>query len=110
MHEQQHKAQLDKTKFNCKFCDKRFQNKDDLMKHKKEEHKLKVSVCWNYQAEDCEFQDGTCWFAYKQNNEFTSSEQFKCNTCQLTVKTSPEYLRHRKLHHIEMVLICKNIM
>ena len=79
------------------------------MQHNKEEHKIKVSVCWNYQAGNCEFQDDSCWFAHKQTNEFTS-EQFKCNNCQLTFKNRPEYLGHRKLNHMEMVPICKNII
>ena len=74
-----------------------------------EEHKIKVSVCWNYQAGNCEFQDDSCWFAHKQTNDFTS-EQFKCNTCQFTFKNRLEYLGHRKLNHMEMVPICKNII
>ena len=47
----------------CKFCDKRFQNKKDLMKHNKEKHLETLSSCWNFEAGSCEFEDN-CWFKH----------------------------------------------
>ena len=33
----------------------------------------------------------------------------KCNNCDLTFNSRPEYLKHRKLVHIDLVPECKNI-
>ena len=47
----------------CKFCDKRFQNKKELMKHNKEKHLETLSSCWNFEAGSCDFEDN-CWFKH----------------------------------------------
>ena len=73
------------------------------MKHNKYDHASNMSICWNYQAGNCEFGDSSCWFGHEE-----TSERFKCNTCELDFNCRPDYQKHRKHKHIEMVSNCKH--
>ena len=37
-----------------------------------------------------------------------NEEKFKCNICDITFESKHEFMKHRKLKHIEMVQMCKN--
>ena len=37
-----------------------------------------------------------------------NEENFKCNICNVTFECKNEFMKHRKLKHIEMVQMCKN--
>ena len=56
----------------CKFCEKCFKSKKELMKHNKDIHKENLSVCWNYENGTCYYND--CWFSHEEqkSNETTS--------------------------------------
>ena len=90
-------------KINCKFCDEKFANIANLMKHKKVKHREKIAFCQNYNSGGCPFDDMKCWFLHIRNDE-----TFKCNICDQTFKTKANFMHHRKLKHSEMVQKCKN--
>ena len=89
----------------CNFCEENFQTKRDLMQHKKTKHIEKVSTCWKYTLGTCHFGDLSCWF---QHNDETSSSKNKCDDCDKSFSTKPEYFQHRKINHSTKVSICKN--
>ena len=64
-------------KITCKFCDEKFVNVANLMKHKKVKHREKIAFCQNYNAGGCPFDDMKCWFLHIRNNE-----TFECNICK----------------------------
>ena len=74
-----------------------------MMMHKKIKHKEKLDFCQNYNAGDCPFEDKKCWFLNTRNNE-----SFKCNICEQTFNTKSHFMQHRRVHHPEMLKICKN--
>ena len=98
-----------KFKFACKFCEEGFEINSELMKHNKTKHTENVSVCWNFVAGFCQYEDSFCWFAHEKAKVNTNQCNSKCNICDLTFNSRPEYLKHRKLVHIDLVPECKNI-
>ena len=78
------------------------------MKHNKMKHTKSVSVCWNFAAGSCEYEDSFCWFAHENNKVNMMQYYSKCNICDLTFNNRAEYLKHRKLYHIDIVPQCKN--
>ena len=79
-------------------------------KHSKMEHTKSVSVCWNFVAGCCKYEDSFCWFAHEKTKVNMMCTYSKCNICDLTLKSRPEYLKHRKQFHIDIVPECKNKM
>ena len=58
-------------KFTCKYCEEVFELKRDLMKHSKMEHTKSLSICWNFEAGCCEYEDSFCWFAHENTKVIT---------------------------------------
>ena len=50
-------------KFNCKYCDKTFRTKTQLMHPKKQHHIEKVSMCTNEKT-TCKYGSEKCWFIH----------------------------------------------
>ena len=94
--------------FLCRFCEKNFKSKSELMKHNKCTHKEKLSACRNFETGTC-YYDDHCWFSHEPKKCNVTSE-FKCNFCENKFKTVPELLKHRKIAHLEMVPMCKNFV
>ena len=105
----QPKLFIKKFKFLCKFCEEVFEINSELMKHNKMKHTESVSVCWNFVAGFCQYEDSFCWFAHEKAKVNMTQYSFKCNICDLTFNSRPEFLKHRKLVHIDLVPECKNI-
>ena len=99
-----------KWKLTCKYCEQNFELKSDLLKHSKLEHTKSVSVCWNFEAGCCEYEDSFCWFAHEKSRVNMRQYNLNCNICDLTFKSRPEYMKHRKLCHINILPECKNNM
>jgi hypothetical protein len=99
-----------KFTFTCKFCEEDFDLKSELMKHSKMEHTKSLSVCWNFVAGCCDYEESFCWFAHEKNKVNMMCTYSKCNIYDLTLKSRPEYLKHRKQFHIDIVPECKNKM
>ena len=87
----------------CNFCENMFENKRDLMKHKKEEHTEKVDICWQYLGGKCEFEEEKCWFLHKDKN----ISEFECTSCDKKFAVLTKLLHHRKNHHLDSVPTCR---
>ena len=48
----------------CYFCDKIFENKPSLMKHRNAEHRSVVRRCDKYMGNNCPFQSIDCWYLH----------------------------------------------
>ena len=92
------------TTFECRFCDKRFENMSDLMKHNKKDHEQRVSACRNFDGGYCEYEEKDCWFIHNANLEVKS----KCTMCVKTFNSRCNFLKHRKMIHPQIVPFCRN--
>ena len=52
----------------CYFCDKIFENKPSLMKHRKAEHRSVVRRCDKYVGNNCPFQSINCWYLHEEEH------------------------------------------
>ena len=95
--------------FACKFCEEAFEISSELMKHKKRLHTEHVSICWNFDEGLCPYEDSLCWFIHEKADANIQKFNSKCNICDIAFKTRPEHLKHRKLIHLDLVPVCKNI-
>ena len=50
----------DNHSFSCEYCEDKFANLRELMKHKNKQHAENVQRCWNYADGKCEFDDKKC--------------------------------------------------
>ena len=60
----------------CKDCDKRFMSKSDIMKHRKSEHKGKVSRCRDFLQGKCSLADNACWFSHDEKENEAEDNEF----------------------------------
>ena len=90
--------------FSCQFCELRFRNKTDLIKHKKFTHTDKVSACRNFQSGKCIYTSDKCWFQHSEH----ISEEFQCKFCEQYFPNHSEVLNHRKKHHQNSVPLCRH--
>ena len=87
--------QISREVIKCKFCNDVFKDKCELMKHSREDHKDKMSLCWNFQAGDCQYQD-QCWFSHEINpTQF--NQQYNCNSCEEQFTTQAKLSKHQKI-------------
>ena len=54
-----------KFKLKCKFCEKVFKTKDELMMHRKEHHPETVSTCRDQQTGYCHRKENECYYSHK---------------------------------------------
>ena len=75
-----HSEKSSKSEFlgvKCKVCGKEFENKNNLLHHKKREHVQTVQNCKHYNDKACPYGDQNCWFRHEgiednfANNEMT---------------------------------------
>ena len=61
----------------CFICDEKFENKTNMMLHRKKEHPEKVRQCVKYNENECRFQAESCWFKHEpvKQTDVKSSEQ-----------------------------------
>ena len=83
------------TQFHCNFCSKTCSTKSNIMKNKKQYHKVKIATCWRFVAGDCNFSDKDCWFNHCKN-KLEEMDEIECNWCEKIFLTQPEFLNHRK--------------
>ena len=96
----------------CHYCDKTFETKDSVMKHRKEVHREKVKKCVYFSAGWCNYGDELCWFIHQKNekNQFEEEIEIKCKHCGKGFKLRSELMQHRKKHHSETVPVCTNFV
>ena len=95
------------TEHACEFCAETFQTKRIVMQHKKELHKDKVNVCWNFPSGKCVFGDNLCWFLHSETSE-SSKNEIKCNICEKVFANKGEFMHHKRIEHAEIVQMCNN--
>jgi hypothetical protein len=86
------------------FCDKSFENKVDLMNHKKEIHRENVESDWHYSAGFCPYGDRKCWFNHNKEN----SVEYNCNFCEQICRSQSDLRQHKKKKHKKRIPSCKN--
>ena len=59
----------------CYICDKTFQNKHQVMNHRKLSHPTYIEPCVKYMKEECPFQSKFCWFKHTDKHTETSEEE-----------------------------------
>ena len=57
----------------CKSCDKKFQSKNEVMKHRKVEHPMTVSECRDFKQARCLRNE--CWFRHEEVRETSPQEK-----------------------------------
>ena len=92
------------TLLKCRFCEKSFETKNDLMKHSKIYHEKQTSVCNNFEIEVCDYEEKDCWFLHRKS----LLTKLNCTKCEKTFKGRSEFFIHRKHDHPELVKRCKN--
>ena len=90
----------------CHYCGNYFKNKGDLMIHRKNTHAEKVSQCSFFLEGKCTFGE-ECWYSHKNDSRKVLSE-YKCKTCEEIFKIKSDFMRHRRLKHIESVPQCRD--
>ena len=90
------------------FLSDRFCTKDDLMLHRNNHHREKVSECINVVKQQCTYADEDCWFSHVTNEEVLNMSEFKCNSCGEKFTRRPEFMNHRKIKHSEQVSFCRH--
>ena len=90
--------------FTCQICDKTFPLLKDLMRHKKNDHKEKVSLCWNFANGSCIYGEKNCW--YNHNESASAQTHTKCSICGETFTSIGFFKRHMKSEHTEKVKEC----
>ena len=58
----------------CNVCEKVFQLKSELMKHKKSDHFIKVSKCRNFVQKNCKKSENECWFRHDELDTETETD------------------------------------
>ena len=58
-----------KENVKCFICAKSFENKNEMMKHRKREHFDIVKPCFQYSQNTCRFKDILCWFKHEEENK-----------------------------------------
>ena len=87
--------------FSCKFCDESFPSLNDLRMHKKSNHIEKVNFCSNFATSSCIYGNKKCWFVHEEETE--TDDEFNCNSCEKELRSAPDFLRHRKMKHPQLV-------
>ena len=75
------------------------------MKHKKTEHREKISICRN--AGGCMYGD-SCWFNHDKILEFVEPNIFKCTICGIIFDNINDLMKHKKHEHGKTVKKCNN--
>ena len=55
------------TKFECRVCNEKFEEKPSLMKHRKLTHAATVSMCREFANNSCSRGDSKCWYRHQTN-------------------------------------------
>ena len=111
-HMYEYHSEGNKGGIECHYCDKTFETKDSVMKHRKESHREKVKQCVYFSSGWCNYGDESCWFIHQktENNPFEKENEIKCKHCGKSFRLRSEFMQHRKKHHSETVPVCTNFV
>ena len=75
-----------KENINCFICGETFDNKNEMMKHRKRNHSHLIKPCNAFSQNKCRFKDDLCWFKHQ------SEDQLKDNTEELEEEKKDDYM------------------
>ena len=96
----------------CRNCGEKFENKPDLMYHRKNKHLESVANCKNKLLDKCKFSSEKCWWRHteitenKQHVGEHTEEIIKCYFCQKQFENKRTMMIHRKKEHRNLVKKC----
>ena len=98
------------AKFACNFCGEKFWEKGDLMRHVKNDHPDKVSICRDYAEGNCTFADDMCWFSHGEVQDHETIPHYNCDLCNNVFKGRFDFIKHRKTEHRPAVSKCRHAL
>ena len=90
-----------KSKYSCNKCEEIFDNKWEVMAHRKQKHPSTIIKCKFLVQGICAF-GNECWFRHDKTDQSTISNspklltQYKCGFCENKFLTKKEFMQHRK--------------
>ena len=108
MHDEEPENEI--STFNCKLCEKKFKNKQSLLRHNREVHLITSKYLeftdpesFGYKCEECDQR-----FERKENlkrhvstiHKESKDQKFTCDECKKTFGRSDSLKRHVKSHHM----------
>ena len=62
---------------NCYMCGKQFENKNQIMIHRRKEHGKLVGLCRMFQNQNCKFVSENCWFKHEMEDKTNRKNENK---------------------------------
>ena len=87
----------------CRHCGSEFQNKWDLMNHRKKEHLNSVAACRNNSNGNCTYSADLCWWKHNENIK----QNIECFVCGEMFDCRSSMMMHRKISHASIITACK---
>lgn len=98
-----------KAKYSCNVCGQSLDTWQKLMKHKQEKHPNDMKICKYFLKGYCSFSEEDCWFRHAQSEEISQTlKEFNCGLCGKKFSDKKDFMKHRKMEHIEKVKECKD--
>ena len=88
----------------CRFCEDHLETSQDLMIHKKKQHKEKVRKCTKNLEGACRYGEERCWFIHDE----TRAPKPTCNFCGKVTSCINDLLLHKRDEHRSAVQPCRN--
>ena len=89
----------------CRTCGDNFNEKWDLMKHRKTDHPGTVAYCTKFEAGNCSFNAEFCWWSHEKKEQM---ENIQCFFCGSAFMSKSELMSHRKQVHSSIIRPCTN--
>ena len=107
-HTNDDKTTLTIGQIKCRLCGEDFEERVNLMIHRKVKHKTFVAQCKNYLEKNCTFTSESCWWIHETKD--TRSEGIPCYVCNRTFNTKAKMMIHRKKYHSNIVKPCQKFL
>ena len=92
----------------CRICDEAFNDKRNLMKHRKKEHPSRVAPCKNFLEGICSYTAESChWIHGKVEKDVRS---INCYICGKAFNSKTEVMKHRRESHGNVVEPCNKFV
>ena len=89
----------------CYTCKMAFDGYYSLMNHRKNMHPSNKK-CRNFEAGNCPHKS-ECWYIHENAMDVEDlSDQFKCNVCDFETKGRVNFMKHKKINHLETISKC----
>ena len=89
----------------CRNCGEMFNEKWNLMNHRKNMHSSNVATCRNFSVGKCNFSAELCWWKHEHDTIITE-DSIKCFICNEVFKRKAQMMLHRKQRHSNIVRHC----